>query len=95
MLCNRAILRSPGRLSFFCPGCSTFHSVSVNTAGARWSWNQSLELPTLTPSIHVTDDGGATVCHSYVRNGEIQFLSDSTHALAGQMVDLPVVQETV
>lgn len=30
-----------------------------------------------------------TVCHSFVTDGKIQFLSDSTHALAGQIVDLP------
>jgi Family of unknown function (DUF6527) len=29
------------------------------------------------------------VCHSFVRDGAIQFLSDCTHALAGQTVDLP------
>jgi hypothetical protein len=29
------------------------------------------------------------VCHSFVRDGQIQFLSDCTHALAGQTVDLP------
>ena len=29
------------------------------------------------------------VCHSYVTDGRIQFLSDCTHALAGQTVDLP------
>lgn len=29
------------------------------------------------------------VCHSFVRDGRIQFLSDCTHALAGQTVDLP------
>ena len=28
-------------------------------------------------------------CHSFVRSGRIEFLSDSTHALAGQTVDLP------
>lgn len=28
-------------------------------------------------------------CHSFVTDGRIQFLSDSTHALAGQAVDLP------
>lgn len=28
-------------------------------------------------------------CHSYVTEGRIQFLSDCTHALAGQTVDLP------
>ena len=29
------------------------------------------------------------VCHSFVRDGRIQFLGDSTHALAGQTVDIP------
>lgn len=28
-------------------------------------------------------------CHSFVRDGRIQFLADSTHALAGKTVDLP------
>lgn len=28
-------------------------------------------------------------CHSFVTDGRIQFLSDSTHELAGQTVDLP------
>lgn len=29
------------------------------------------------------------ICHSFVRDGKIQFLTDSTHHLAGQTVDLP------
>jgi hypothetical protein len=29
------------------------------------------------------------ICHSYVRDGRIEFLPDCTHALAGQTVDLP------
>lgn len=29
------------------------------------------------------------VCHSFVTDGRIQFLTDSTHELAGQTVDLP------
>ncbi len=28
-------------------------------------------------------------CHSYVTDGQIQFLTDCTHALAGQTVPLP------
>ncbi|TGD82861.1 DUF6527 family protein [Hymenobacter wooponensis] len=28
------------------------------------------------------------ICHSFVRDGQIQFLSDCTHALAGQTVPL-------
>jgi hypothetical protein len=30
-----------------------------------------------------------TICHSVVTDGRIAFCSDSTHALAGQTVDLP------
>lgn len=33
------------------------------------------------------------VCHSFVTDGRIQFLGDCTHALAGQTVDLPPVDE--
>lgn len=29
------------------------------------------------------------LCHSFVTDGQIQFLGDSTHALAGQTVPLP------
>lgn len=29
------------------------------------------------------------LCHSYVRDGKIEFLSDSTHELSGRTVDLP------
>lgn len=30
-----------------------------------------------------------TVCHSFVRDGQIEFLGDCTHKLAGQTVPLP------
>lgn len=29
------------------------------------------------------------LCHAFVRNGEVQFLDDSTHALKGRTVPLP------
>lgn len=83
-------------LSFHCPGCRRGHGVPVD--GSRgWVWNQNLEKPTLSPSILVTyngSDAGAdgappAVCHSFVTDGRIQFLSDCTHELAGQTVDLP------
>lgn len=31
-------------------------------------------------------------CHSFVRDGRIEFLGDCGHALAGQTVDLPEIQ---
>lgn len=33
------------------------------------------------------------VCHSYIRDGQIQFLGDCTHKLASQTVPLPKQQE--
>jgi hypothetical protein len=33
------------------------------------------------------------VCHSFVTDGKIQFLNDTTHPLSGQTVDLPDVEE--
>ncbi len=62
-----------------------------------WTWNGDLEHPTLSPSVLVTwdeyENGDAPPtpkrCHSFVRNGQIEFLNDCTHALAGQTVELP------
>ncbi len=32
-----------------------------------------------------------TICHSYITDGKIQFLSDCTHGLSGLTVDLPEI----
>lgn len=72
---------------FFCPGCQEVHAPDTS-----WSFNGDLVHPTLNPSILVTqnlEDGTRSVCHSYVKDGKIEFLSDCTHAMAGQTVDLP------
>lgn len=80
---------------FDCPGCECSHGVSVEpTERPRpiWDWNKSLESPTFRPSVLVTMYCGDTVraiCHSFVTDGKIAFLTDSTHELAGQTVELP------
>lgn len=57
---------------------------------ANWSWNGNTEKPTLHPSILTTYRHGETThrCHSFVNDGVIQFLSDCTHELVGQSVEL-------
>lgn len=79
------------RLAFWCPGCAAAHHVRIAPHPAAWGWNGSFEEPTLTPSVLVTCNapGEVAVCHSHVTSGRIAFLPDSTHALAGQTVDLP------
>ena len=55
-------------------------------------FNGNREAPTLSPSLLVHWKDGETgkpyCCHSYVRDGKIQFLGDCTHPLANQTVDL-------
>ena len=62
-----------------------------NRLGAQWSWNGSIEAPTFSPSILCRTPGkdSTEVCHSFVKDGNIQFLGDCTHALAGQTVVIP------
>ncbi len=85
---------------FECPGCGEPHVVPTKPSKLAWDFNDNMESPTFSPSILVhphgtlNDDGTITQthrCHSFVRDGRIEFCSDSTHALAGQTVDLPDV----
>lgn len=85
-----------------CPGCNRSHVIAVdapNASGARWTFNGNLEKPTFSPSINsrtnMPDMKGyqpnvySSICHYFLTDGRIQFLTDCTHALAGQTVALP------
>lgn len=66
-----------------------------------WTFNGNVDSPTVTPSLLVTYPANprATdefkewrterVCHSFITDGKVQFLSDCTHELAGQTVEIP------
>lgn len=69
--------------------------------GDTWSWNGDVEAPMFTPSVKAwyprydDDDkpAGKYICHSFVgcngaKPGQIAYLGDCTHALAGRVVDL-------
>lgn len=62
----------------------------------RWDFNGDMERPTFYPSIKTSAEFGPErrpfVCHSYVTDGQIKYLTDCTHALSGQTVDLPEVE---
>lgn len=85
----------------FCPACKNGHLFShpnfPNGLGAKWEFSGSLENPTFAPSIIVRTPAPdfyqsgkyESTCHSFVRNGKIEFLGDCTHPLAGKTVDLP------
>jgi Family of unknown function (DUF6527) len=88
----------------WCPGCEYtdeedgkkyggLHMLPVTGTGQKrpvWGWNGDLEKVTLNPSIltHYGTDGEQFTCHSFLRDGQWQFLGDCTHALAGQTVPM-------
>lgn len=98
-----AILERGGdKLFFECPGCKMVHGVRVEGPHApKWSWNGSVDNPTFRPSVLVRypwrllDNGEReqVTCHSFITDGQIQFLDDCTHALAGQTVPLPPLED--
>ena len=47
-----------------------------------WTWNGSTDRPTLKPSVRTR--GGDFLCHSFVTDGMVQFLLDSSHELKGR-----------
>lgn len=84
-----------GCIRFHCPGCDYSHFVYTK-GPVVWVWNERMDLPTFIPSILTwrgpTEQDGR--CHSFVTDGRIQFLSDCTHPLAGQTMDLPELEGT-
>lgn len=76
---------------FMCPGCNSPH-----TFNDTWQFNGDIEKPTVSPSLLVTyppDSALKDRCHSFIKDGMIQFLNDCTHELKGQTVELPEIKE--
>jgi len=40
-----------------------------------WVWNQSEEFPTISPSVSISHSEMA--CHSFIKDGKIQYLQDT------------------
>jgi len=72
-----------GQWLFWCPGCEGGHAVDD-----KWKMTGTPESPTLSPSVLSTFGETPGRCHLFVRSGQLQFLSDCTHALAGKTVPM-------
>lgn len=75
-----------------CPGCKTFHYIQSGAdKGPNWDFNGDFDKPTFSPSLLVNPNRECPdqhQCHSFIRDGQWQFLNDCTHELAGQTVDM-------
>jgi hypothetical protein len=90
---------------FYCPGCKGLHQCderwTFNGDKEKPTFRASIlvhEVPgdpidgsTLGAAAYsaVQSYKGRPRCHSYVTDGRIEYLSDSTHELRGQTVELP------
>ena len=95
---NRLLWHCPG-----CGCPHVIKHTSSNDGYPVWGWNGNVDKPTFTPSVLVSwrvpsknpdelDDPTkdvSKICHSYVVDGDMVFLTDCTHALAGQTVKIP------
>jgi len=85
-----------GELGFMCPGCEEQHFITDNLTEEKaicngpWTFNNDFETPTISPSVLV--QWAEHRCHSFIKDGIIQFLSDCTHDLKGQTVELPDIE---
>lgn len=79
-----------------CPACDRGHFFDVEKPGPKgqqWKFNGNMVRPTFSPSMLVHRVQKTQQCHSFVTDGKIRYLSDCDHSLAGQTVELPVVDE--
>ncbi len=75
------------------------HMLPITDPGddrTQWVFSGTEESPTLSPSIlsntpfrRINDEIVPLVCHSFMRDGALEFLGDSTHKFANQTVPLP------
>lgn len=92
---------SDGRyLGFHCPGCKYDHAFTDGSWKGdpahknHWDFNGDFDRPTFRPSLLVWASDPSKRCHSFVTDGQIQFLDDCFHELKGQTVEIPDYETT-
>ena len=99
---RRATWATGVKLMHWCPGCDDVHGYIVEGGPPQWTFDGNYAAPTFHPSMriyvtHFTNDDDKplsqpveeTLCHYFIKAGQIEFCGDSPHKLSGQNVDLP------
>jgi hypothetical protein len=78
---------------YWCLGCGYDHAFALKGEGGHHDFfNGDLDKPTVSPSL-VQNFTPGKMCHSFIKEGKIQYLSDCHHKLAGQTIELPEYPE--
>lgn len=87
---------SDGKLVWWCPACETYHGGFVDGQNRPvWGFDGNFESPTFTPSflVKMPRADKVNICHTFVKNGQIQYLNDSTHSMAGKTIPMVNIDE--
>jgi hypothetical protein len=86
-------LQQLGVLLHWCPACRRPHEIhlqaSTHPLRQRWEWNDRMDRPTFWPAFRVEGTAGG-LCHYFITDQRIEYQADCSHALAGQVVPLPI-----
>lgn len=81
---------------YWCPGCDDLHAIMCGrpqgVAGPNWTWDGNMTHPTYSPSQLTSYGKSGKRCHTFIRQGIIEFLGDCTHDKKGTkhpMIPLP------
>jgi hypothetical protein len=83
-----------------CPACDDIHQFAVTGTTVGWVFNHDYQKPTFNPSMRKMTNiprtpeervhpVNYTSCHYFLREGNIEYCTDSPHHLAGKTVPLP------
>ena len=83
------------QVMFHCPGCGGTHAYWLAHPPPKtqpiWEFDGNIQAPSWTPSLRIQSMSRKEkpyICHLYVRNGQIEYLSDCTHELAGKTIPM-------
>lgn len=88
-------------LRWWCDGCEDFHLVPVNVdvreAGAPdgWDYPRGRFVDEALEGEALTADSNKRItprCHTFIRQGHIEYLTDCDHSLAGKTIPMHVME---
>lgn len=95
---TKKLIRTKGPdLMFWCPGCGEAHMIDVSHRG--WRWDGNADAPTISPSVREFlparegKNPEQTLCHLFVKRGQIEYLGDCAHAMKGTTIDMQPIPD--
>lgn len=73
-----------------CLGCGYGHALGLKAEGGNHIFNMDFDKPTFSPSL-LQNFNKDRICHSFIKDGNIQYLEDCFHHLKGQTIELPEI----